>query len=134
MPESGSEDCIFCNLGDSERVVLENDLALAVLDAFPVTEVHALVIPRRHFADFFEMTVEERKACWELLGRMREKLHTQDASITGFNVGVNIGASAGQTVWHCHVHLIPRRDGDMDNPEGGVRGVIPQKRTYREEE
>lgn len=123
------ETCIFCNLG-RERIVAENELCVALRDAFPVTELHTLVVPKRHVADYFDLYQPERNAIEAMLRKQRAEILSQDHTVTGFNVGVNAGASAGQTVFHVHVHLIPRRDGDVDTPRGGVRGVIPSKQSY----
>lgn len=100
---------------------------LAVRDRFPVTPLHTLVVPKKHVGDYFDLRPEERADAERLLCRLREEILMEDPSVTGFNVGVNCGASAGQTIMHVHVHLIPRRDGDLDNPRGGVRGVIPER-------
>lgn len=121
--------CIFCNI-DSNRIIAKNDLAYAIYDGYPVTELHTLVIPHRHAETYFDLTDEEREACHSLLVVLKNTIQDQDASVNGFNIGINNGESAGQTVFHCHMHLIPRRTGDMDNPRGGVRGVIPDKQQY----
>ena len=123
------KDCVFCSL-PTDRIIDENELSVAILDKYAVTEGHTLVIPRRHIADYFDLYVPERNAMEELLGRRREALQHADKTMDGFNIGVNAGASAGQTIFHVHYHLIPRRTGDMHNPEGGVRGVIPEKQGY----
>jgi diadenosine tetraphosphate (Ap4A) HIT family hydrolase len=107
-----------------------NALAVAFYDKYPVTAYHTLIIPRRHAADYFELTQEEIAAMHDLLHRQKARLLGLDKTITGFNIGINVGADAGQTIFHVHMHLIPRRRGDMDDPKGGVRGVIPQKRKY----
>ena len=122
-------ECIFCN-PQQRRVFLENDLAYALWDAYPVTQLHSLVIPRRHIVDYFSLTEEELIACNGLLREVRNLHKSDDPSIEGFNIGVNIGTAAGQTVFHCHVHLIPRRIGDVENPRGGVRHLIPGKGFY----
>jgi diadenosine tetraphosphate (Ap4A) HIT family hydrolase len=122
-------DCAFCNLL-SDRIVSENELAVVIRDAYPVTDGHSLIIPRRHVPDYFDLYQPERNAIEQLAHDCRESLKASDKSIDGFNVGANTGTSAGQTVFHVHFHLIPRRTGDMDNPRGGVRGVIPDKRIY----
>ena len=109
----------------------ENRLAFAVLDGHPVTKGHTLICPKRSFAELFEASEAELKAVWELAKRRKRQLTQADSRITGFNFGVNSGASAGQTIFHCHFHLIPRRNGDMADPTGGVRGVIPEKMNYR---
>lgn len=123
------DQCLFCSL-DEGRKISENSLAYCIKDGFPVTEGHTLIIPKRHAKDFFELTKEEVLACNDLLHSERDKLQSSDPSITGFNIGMNAGESAGQTVFHCHIHLIPRRDGDVENPRGGVRHLIPGKGFY----
>ena len=122
-------DCIFCELG-AGRIIAENELCFAIRDAFPVTEHHTLVIPKRHVSDYFDLHQPERNAIEAMLHEQRRLILKQDNTVTGFNVGINAGASAGQTVFHVHVHLIPRRDGDAADPRGGVRGVIPSKQRY----
>ena len=121
--------CVFCTLAAS-KVIRENSLALAFRDRYPVTEGHTLVIPRRHVADIFDLTYQEIAAVLDLVREERLQLQESDRSIDGFNVGVNAGAAAGQTVFHCHVHLVPRRRGDVPDPRGGVRHVIPGKGNY----
>ena len=123
-------DCPFCQVLRDGRVIASNGIAYAIYDKFPITEGHMLVIPVRHFADFFEISDSEHEAVFDLIQAMRRKLLADDSRITGFNVGVNVGEVAGQTVPHCHIHLIPRRAGDTDRPRGGVRGIIPDKRSY----
>jgi len=122
-------DCVFCNL-DESRIEIENDLALSFKDLYPVTNGHTLVIPKRKVQSFFDLTEEEIAAMFELLHLQKEDLKNKDSSITGFNIGINDGEDAGQTIMHCHIHLIPRRSGDMEDPRGGVRGVIPEKQSY----
>jgi diadenosine tetraphosphate (Ap4A) HIT family hydrolase len=122
--------CIFCNI--EEKSFLKNSLALAIWDAFPVTPLHALILPRRHAEDYFALTPEELLACDELLRQARALIQEQDPSVEGFNLGVNVGKAAGQTIFHCHIHLIPRRAGDLKDPRGGIRGVIPERRSYGE--
>jgi ATP adenylyltransferase len=124
-----TSDCPFCQISH-ERVVAENDQAIAIHDGFPVTDGHTLIIPRRHVADYFDLHQSEREAVELLAHECRQKLMEADASINGFNLGANSGESAGQTIFHVHLHLIPRRTGDIEDPRGGVRGVIPNKRTY----
>jgi diadenosine tetraphosphate (Ap4A) HIT family hydrolase len=118
--------CPFCSFDDA---VMRNDLAYARFDSSPVNRGHLLLIPMRHEPDFFSTTGAERAALLALLQRAKvyldEKFHPD-----GYNVGVNVGTAAGQTVGHVHVHLIPRYRGDMENPRGGVRGVIPAKQSY----
>ena len=122
-------DCVFCNM-DASRIEIENDLALSFKDLYPVTSGHTLVIPKRHIQSFFDLTGEEKKAMLELLEFQKSDLIKKDKHITGFNIGINDGKDSGQTVMHCHIHLIPRRSGDMEDPTGGVRGVIPEKQSY----
>lgn len=123
------EGCLFCG-GLSDRIVAENELCYAIRDAFPVTDGHTLMIPKRHVSDYFDLYKPEINAIHDLTHSVRKRLLESDPTITGFNVGINAGDSAGQTIFHCHVHVIPRRDGDVENPKGGVRGVIPQKQSY----
>jgi len=113
-----------------DRIIDRNDLAYAIRDGFPVTTLHTLIIPKRHAVDYFELTKEELIECDELLKKIKQDIQTEDASVDGFNIGMNAGLSAGQTVFHCHIHLIPRRTGDVENPRGGVRHTIPGKGFY----
>ncbi len=128
--------CVFCALEGSGRVLLENELALCIADAYPVSEGHSLVIPRRHVADGLELHQPEWNAVVELLKLRREQLSAQDTSISGWagllnaRGGLNSGEAVGQTVFHAHWHLIPRRQGDCAEPLGGVRGVIPSRQAY----
>ncbi len=124
-----STDCLFCTL-PSERVIAENNHAIAIRDGFPVTEGHTLVIPKRHAVDYFALTREELLACDALLRELKQAIEQDDDSVQGFNIGMNAGEVAGQTIFHCHIHLIPRRTGDAENPRGGVRHVIPGKGFY----
>lgn len=121
--------CVFCSLEPS-RIIDSNDLAVAIRDIFPVTEYHTLIIPKRHVTDYFDLTAPEVEAINALLHTQKHVIEELDDTVTGFNVGVNCGADAGQTIFHVHVHLIPRRKGDAENPKGGVRGVIPAKQGY----
>jgi ATP adenylyltransferase len=127
--EHREKECIFCDT-ESDRILYRNRLCYAIKDGFPVTHGHMLIIPRRHTADYFDLSRPEMNSVQILLDLARDELSKVDKSITGFNVGVNNGQSAGQTVMHCHIHLIPRRDGDMKDPSGGVRHVIPSKGNY----
>lgn len=121
-------NCPFCV--SALEVVLENRLARLVKDAFPVSFGHLLAIPKRHVSDYFELGSAEVRACHHLIELGRNWLKDTDHSIAGFNVGINSGTVAGQTVMHAHVHLIPRRKGDTPSPRGGVRGVIAGKADY----
>jgi diadenosine tetraphosphate (Ap4A) HIT family hydrolase len=110
-------------------LLVENELAVAFKDGFPVNPGHALIVPRRHVADLFELTADEQAALWRLLPEVKQRLDARHAP-AGYNVGVNVGAAAGQTVQHVHVHLIPRYAGDVDDPRGGVRWVLPERAAY----
>jgi len=113
-----------------EKLVGENELAYAIHDGFPVTPLHTLIIPKRHVSSYFELTNDELLACNALVRELERKIQGEDPSVDGFNVGVNVGETAGQTIFHCHIHLIPRRKGDVPNPKGGVRHLIPGKGFY----
>lgn len=123
------DGCVFCEVAQ-DRVIGANELAYAVRDAFPVTSLHTLVIPKRHVHDYFDLYQPELNAISALLQEIRSSVVKTDPLVTGFNVGANAGASSGQTIFHCHIHLIPRRSGDVGDPRGGVRGVIPEKQSY----
>jgi len=120
--------CPFCNL-PQERVLLETGTTLAFLDAYPLTEGHALVIPKRHVASIFDLSPEELAALWAQVAAVRNLL-AKKYSPDGFSVGLNDGPAAGQTVHHAHIHIIPRHAGDVPDPRGGVRWVIPAKAKY----
>ena len=115
--------CPFCHL-TPEEIVASDGPAVAVRDAHPATPGHTLILPRRHVASFRELTVEEAAAIDRLARRLAADLQAEDPSITGFTYGTNDGADAGQTVLHCHFHLIPRRPGDTPNPRGGIRKAV----------
>ena len=121
-------DCPFCSPTVGEKV-FTSELCFARWDKYPVTEGHLLVIPNRHVADYFSATEEERTALWAMVDEAKKLLDGRFKP-DGYNVGINIGTTAGQTVMHCHIHLIPRRAGDSVNPRGGVRGVIPGRADY----
>jgi ATP adenylyltransferase len=121
--------CLFCLLTD-DRIIAESDTCLVIRDNYPVTPMHTLIIPKRHAETYFDLTPDELRDIEKHIADERERIIQEDESVSGFNIGMNAGVDAGQTVMHCHVHLIPRRKGDMDNPKGGVRGVIPDKRIY----
>ena len=123
------KDCLFCNI-PPVRIILENELAYAVRDGYPVTEMHSLIIPKRHISDYFDLTKEELIACDQLIRSLKDEISNSDNSVNGFNIGMNSGETAGQTIFHCHIHLIPRRSGDVDNPRGGVRNIIPGMGNY----
>ena len=110
---------------------MSNDLAIAIADGFPVSRGHMLIIPKRHFVSIFDATEDERSALWELVEQARQHLQSK-YSPDGFNLGINDGAAAGQTVMHLHIHLIPRYIGDVEDPRGGIRWVMPDRAKYWE--
>ncbi len=120
------DECPFCNAGQKRKITAENVLAVATPDNYPVSPGHTLIVPRRHVADYFDLSAEEKAAIDALLAVCRERLLAEDGTIAGFNVGVNCGEAAGQGIFHCHVHMIPRRRGDSPDPKGGVRCVVPR--------
>jgi ATP adenylyltransferase len=123
-------DCPFCPKKIHSKIIAEHGTVFAIEDNFPVAKGHMLILPHRHTPDYFSMTVYEIKDADHLMRLLRERLLLEDATITGFNIGMNCGISAGQTILHAHIHLIPRRNGDTPKPRGGVRGVIPNKMSY----
>ena len=122
--------CLFCNSKIS-GIAHENELAYASFDTYPVSDQHCLIIPKRHVVDYFELSNEELIACNELIKIVKKEVLDKDQSVKAFNIGTNVGKMAGQSIMHCHIHLIPRREGDVDNPQGGVRSVIPKKQHYK---
>ncbi len=124
------EDCLFCK-PEGKRIVEENSLAYLIEDKYPVTHGHSLIIPKRHFASYFDITQPELNSIQTLLQYGKERLQKKDGGIEGFNIGVNSGEVAGQTIFHTHVHLIPRRQDDVADPTGGVRNVITGKGKYK---
>ena len=122
--------CLFCNINES-GLAEENDLAHASYDTFPVTDMHCLIIPKRHVKDYFDLTDEEIIACNMLIKNIKKEIEFKDPKVKGFNIGTNAGKISGQSILHCHIHLIPRREGDVENPQGGVRSVIPSKQHYK---
>ena len=124
-----TELCLFCNKS-KQKIIYSSKLLFVVRDSYPVTKHHTLIIPHRHVSNFFDLNDEELNDLNKILKKQRTELLNLDKDITGFNVGVNAGKDAGQSIMHCHIHLIPRRKGDVENPRGGVRGVIPSKQKY----
>tara|TARA_B100001769_G_C21925943_1_gene499159 strand:- start:315 stop:716 length:402 start_codon:yes stop_codon:yes gene_type:complete len=127
------KDCLFCKIqqpGYEKEIVYSNEYFVATRDSYPVTPLHTLIIPKRHFASFFEMNDDEQAAVFSILKQQRDEIMTLDSSVTSFNVGTNDGIDAGQSIYHLHIHLFPRRPGDIENPRGGVRGIIPAKQKY----
>ena len=128
---STQEDCIFCKKINC-KVLEETKYFFVIRDtAYPVTEHHTLIISNRHVSNFFELDEVENKELSLILKNQKKELQNLDKKITGFNIGVNVGKDAGQSIMHCHIHLIPRRKGDVEDPRGGVRGVIPEKQKYK---
>lgn len=127
--EARDKDCLFCNL-PKKRIIDEDEFMIVIKDGFPVTKHHSLIIPKRHVADYFGLHQPELNSLNKMLQKHKELIIKKDKTVTGFNIGINNGEDAGQTVFHCHVHLIPRRKGDLKNPRGGVRGIIPNKKDY----
>ncbi len=121
--------CLFCNTSKKE-FIFENDLAFVTFDSYPVSQFHSLIIPKRHIQNYFDLTNDELLACHGLLLKIKNKINSDDNTVGGFNIGVNSERIAGQSILHCHIHLIPRREGDVDNPQGGVRSVIPSRQHY----
>ena len=121
--------CLFCNVSES-GCAHENDLAYASYDSYPVSNHHCLIIPKRHIKDYFDLSKEELMACDKLIKTVKDEILAKDKLVKGFNLGTNIGKVSGQSILHCHFHLIPRREGDVENPQGGVRSVIPNKQHY----
>ena len=122
--------CLFCNSKIS-GIAIENEFAYASYDTYPVSERHCLIIPKRHVMDYFELTNEELIACNDLIRIIKEDILDKDKTVKAFNIGTNVGKISGQSIMHCHIHLIPRREGDVENPQGGVRSVIPKKQHYK---
>tara|TARA_B110001452_G_scaffold53145_1_gene40575 strand:- start:232 stop:627 length:396 start_codon:yes stop_codon:yes gene_type:complete len=124
------QDCIFCNKKNYQLLSSSKYFFIIRDTAYPVTKHHTLIITHRHISDFFDLTDEELNDLSKILKIQKKELLELDEKISAFNVGVNIGKDAGQSIMHCHIHLIPRRKGDVEDPKGGVRGVIPSKQKY----
>lgn len=122
-----NDPCLFCK--DPRGVSLQHELAYSARDTYPTSPGHTLVIPRRHVANFFDLTAEEVAACMHLI-REEKRLIDKEFNPDGYNIGVNVGSAAGQSIFHVHIHIIPRYKGDVENPQGGVRHVIPKKAHY----
>lgn len=124
--------CPFCQISDTlghERIIIGNEVAFVIRDAYPVTRGHSLVIPRRHMGSFFDTTEQERADLMSLLCQAQDQLLTEFRP-DAFNIGINDGPAAGQTVPHLHIHLVPRYRGDVTDPRGGIRWIIPDKADY----
>ena len=122
-------NCVFCNLLPKE-IINEYKKFFVIRDAYSVTPLHSLIITKKHVVSYFQCSKEELNEIPIILDTQKTELKILDDTITGFNIGMNIGEDAGQTIFHCHVHIIPRRKGDILNPRGGIRGVIPDKQNY----
>ena len=125
---SGHDDCPFCSI-DPARVWMESDHAIAFADAYPVADGHTLVVPRKHVSSIYQLDITEQSNLWKLVAEVREILLLR-VKADGFNIGLNDGLAAGQTVEHAHVHVIPRRHGDVPDPRGGIRWVIARNAPY----
>lgn len=123
------KDCPFCLNNLTSEIILENNFSYAIYDKFPVSKGHILIIPKQHNSNYFDLSLEEQKECLILLNNAK-KILDKEFKPDGYNVGININKDAGQTIWHAHIHLIPRYSGDIEEPRGGVRGVIPFKKIY----
>ena len=128
---SNKEGCIFCNKTNCKVIYSTENFFIIRDTVYPVTKHHTLIVTNRHVEDFFNLTKKEMNDLDEILKKQKEELKNLDNEISAFNVGVNIGKDAGQSIMHCHIHLIPRRKGDVEDPRGGVRGVIPEKQKYK---
>ena len=124
------DQCIFCNKTNCKVIQTTNYFFIIRDTAYPVTKHHTLIISNRHVSNYFDLKEVEIIELNKILNIQKKELQKLDNEITGFNVGVNIGKDAGQSIMHCHIHLIPRRNGDVEDPRGGVRGVIPSKQKY----
>ena len=124
------KDCLFCQIRNRGRFVAEYGQVFAILDKFPVTKGHHLIVSKQHVTDWFGMSFEERRDAETLLRELKRQILNEYPEVTGFNIGMNCGVSAGQTVMHAHIHLIPRRDGDVAEPRGGIRGCVPGRMGY----
>lgn len=123
-------DCPFCNINNAkDDIVWESKYSIAILDRYPVSTGHTLVIPKRHIKSYFDLTQDEVDELWDSVKNVKETLDYMYKP-DGYNIGINVGEAAGQTIPHCHIHVIPRYNGDVEDPLGGVRGVIPEKRIY----
>ena len=132
MIKDPNNPCLFCNAKES-GIAAENEFAYASYDTYPVSDFHCLIIPKRHVKDYFEMSDEELLACNDLIIKIKNDILAKDKTVKAFNIGTNAGKISGQSIMHCHIHLIPRREGDVENPQGGVRSVIPKKQHYKRE-
>ena len=129
MLKDPNNPCLFCNSKKS-GVAYENKLAYVSYDTYPVSDLHCLIIPKRHINNYFDLSDEELIACNNLIKVVKKEIVEKDKTVEAFNIGTNVGKISGQSIMHCHIHLIPRRKGDVNNPQGGVRSVIPKNQHY----
>jgi len=132
MEQYTMDKCIFCGLEkaiDKSRIIYQDSVWMAILDGYPVTKGHTLLIPKRHCETYFDLNEEELERLRTLIKMIKAHLD-EEFKPNGYNIGVNCGVVAGQTVMHCHIHIIPRYEGDCDNPRGGVRGCVPSRMSY----
>ncbi len=122
--------CLFCERS-KQTIIYEDDFCYVTRDSYPVTELHTLIMPKRHVENFFGLNQDELDSYHKILLLQKDEIQKLDSSVEGFNIGMNSGKVAGQSVFHCHIHLIPRREGDVENPQGGVRHAIPGKGYYK---
>ena len=133
LPRKEGETCPFCKLSRKVEIICETATCVAFYDGYPVSPGHALIIPKRHVANYFDLTNHEREAMNVMLQYVKRKIDERFHP-DGYNIGINVNEAAGQSVFHVHMHLIPRYKGDVEKPKGGVRGVIPNKQSYSTEE
>ena len=124
-----NDPCLFSH-NKKKEYIFENELAYATIDTYPVSKFHSLIVPKRHVKSYFELTDNEILACNKIIRKLKKNIEIKDKSVKGFNLGTNSGQVAGQSINHCHLHLIPRRKNDVKNPQGGVRAVISSKQHY----
>ena len=130
MVNDPNNPCLFYN-SKSSGIVHQNELAYASYDTYPVSNFHCLIIPKRHINDYFDLTNDELVACNNLIKIIKNEIIDKDNTVEGFDIGTNVGKISGQSIMHCHIHVIPRRKGDAENPQGGVRSVIPKNQHYK---
>lgn len=123
------DNCIFCKEFEEDKIIYQDQIWIAISDSYPVSLGHTLLIPKRHCNTFFDLSYIESKTMYNAIKNIKDILDKR-YNPDGYNIGMNCGEAAGQSIMHCHIHIIPRYDGDMDNPRGGVRGVIPEKQKY----
>ena len=130
MVNDANNPCLFWN-SKSSGIVHQNELAYASYDTYPVSNFHCLIIPKRHINDYFDLTNDELVACNDLIKIIKNEIIKKDNTVQAFNIGTNVGKISGQSIMHCHIHVIPRRKGDVENPQGGVRSVISKNQHYK---